>query len=81
MNLKDFWYDLPERLIAQESIGRRDIHAFCVEQATGEIQHKHFYDILDYLQEGDCLVVNNTASFPRGSRPEEGYRRNIDFVL
>ncbi len=83
MNLKDFWYDLPERLIAQNPLERRDMSRLLVlNRATGEIQHKHFYDILDYLQEGDCLVVNNTRVIPArllGQKKDTGGK--IEFVL
>ena len=66
-NLKksDFYFDLPEELIAQTPIEKRDTsRLMVVDKSTGEVFHKHFYDIIDYLREGDCLVVNNTRVIP-----------------
>lgn len=61
----DFFYDLPEELIAQTPIEPRDhSRLLCVNRATGNIEHKHFYDILDMLREGDTLVVNNSKVIP-----------------
>ena len=61
----DFFYDLPEELIAQTPIEPRDhSRLLCVDRATGELEHKHFYDILDMLKEGDTLVVNNSKVIP-----------------
>lgn len=61
----DFYYDLPERLIAQTPIRERDHSRLLVlDKKTGEISHKHFYDIIEYLNEGDCLVVNDTKVLP-----------------
>ena len=51
---KDFWYDLPEELIAQTPLEKRDSSRLLVlDRDTGEIQHKHFYDIIDYLNPGE----------------------------
>ena len=59
MKTKDFWYDLPEELIAQTPLEKRDTSRLCVlNRETGEVTHKHFYDVLDYLHPGDCLVMN-----------------------
>jgi len=61
----DFYYDLPEELIAQTPIKERDHSRLLVlDKATGEIEHKHFYDILQYLNKGDCLVINDTKVLP-----------------
>ena len=58
MKTHDFWYDLPEELIAQTPLERRDGSRLMVlNRETGEIQHKHFYDVIDYLNPGDCLVT------------------------
>ena len=58
---KDFYYDLPEELIAQTPVEPRDSSRLLVyDRATKNIAHRHFYDIGDYLKEGDLLVVNNT---------------------
>lgn len=65
MKLSDFNYELPEELIAQDPLEKRDNSRLMVlHRATGEIEHKHFYDIIDYLNPGDCLVVNNTKVIP-----------------
>jgi len=72
----DFWYDLPEELIAQTPLQQRDTSRFLVmDRVTGEIQHRHFYDVLDYLQPGDCLVMNDSRVLPArllGNRPTGG---------
>lgn len=65
MKLKDFYYDLPEELIAQEPIADRDMSRLLVlGKDTGEISHRRFRDILEYLKKGDCLVLNNTRVIP-----------------
>jgi len=61
----DFNYDLPTELIAQIPIKERDYSRLLVlDKATGEIEHKHFYDVLQYLKKGDCLVINDTKVLP-----------------
>ena len=61
----DFAYNLPERLIAQTPIKERDHSKLLVlDKKTGEIKHKHFYDIIEYLKAGDCLVINDTKVLP-----------------
>ena len=65
MNTKDFYYDLPEELIAQDPLlNRSSSRLMLLDKETGEIEHKHFYDILDYLHPGDCLVLNETKVIP-----------------
>lgn len=65
MQLSDFSYDLPQELIAQDPLEKRDNSRLMVlNKATGEREHKHFYDVLDYLNKGDCLVLNNTKVIP-----------------
>lgn len=65
MNLLDFDYDLDETLIAQTPIEKRDASRLMVlDKKTGEVEHKHFYDIIDYLEKGDTLVLNNTKVLP-----------------
>ena len=65
MNTKDFYYDLPEELIPQDPLlNRSSTRLMPLDKETGEIQHKHFYDILDYLNPGDCLVLNETKVIP-----------------
>ena len=73
---KDFYYDLPEELIAQTPLEKRDTSRLMVlDRNSGEVTHKHFYDILDYLQSGDCLVMNDSRVLPArllGHRPTGG---------
>ncbi len=65
MNKSDFYYDLPQELIAQTPIYPRDNSRMLVyDRQTDKIEHKHFYDIIDYLKEGDVLVINNTKVIP-----------------
>ncbi len=61
---KDFYYDLPSELIAQTPIEPRDHSRLLVLKKNGENEHKHFYDILDYLNEGDTLVINDSRVIP-----------------
>ena len=76
MKTHDFWYDLPEELIAQTPLERRDGSRLMVlNRETGEIRHKHFYDVIDYLNPGDCLVMNDSRVLPArlmGHRPTGG---------
>ncbi len=61
----DFWYDLPERLIAQHPMEKRDHSRLMVlDRSSGEISHKHFYDMIDYLEAGDVLVINDSKVIP-----------------
>jgi len=73
---KDFWYDLPEELIAQTPLQQRDSSRLLVlGKESGEVAHRHFYDIIDYLRPGDCLVMNNSRVLPArllGHRPTGG---------
>lgn len=65
MKTEDFNYELPEELIAQTPLKKRDASRMLVlNKNTGEIEHKHFTDIIDYLEEGDTLVVNDTKVIP-----------------
>lgn len=76
MKTHDFWYDLPEELIAQTPLQRRDgSRLLAMNRATGEFTHQHFYDIIDYLNPGDCLVMNDSRVLPArllGHRPTGG---------
>ena len=76
MKTHDFYYDLPEELIAQTPLEKRDTSRLMVlDRETGEVTHKHFYDILDYLKPGDCLVMNDSRVLPArllGHRPTGG---------
>ena len=65
MKVEDFDYNLPEELIAQKPLEKRDSSKLLVlDKNTGKIEHKHFYDVLDYLEEGDTLVLNDTKVLP-----------------
>lgn len=76
MKTHDFWYNLPEELIAQTPLEQRDASRLLVlNRETGAVSHRHFYDILDYLQPGDCLVMNDSRVLPArllGHRPTGG---------
>lgn len=83
MNINDFDYNLPKELIAQKPAEKRDFSRLMVlDRETGSVEHKHFYDILDYLQPTDCLVMNNSKVLPArlfGVKKETG--ANIEFLL
>ena len=65
MKVEEFDYYLPEELIAQTPIKQRDASRLMIlDKKTGEIEHKHFYDIIDYLNKGDTLVLNDTKVLP-----------------
>ena len=83
MKTSDFFYDLPPELIAQTPIENRDNSRLLVlDKATGKIDHRHFYDVLSYLNEGDCLVLNDTRVLPArlyGVKEETG--AVVEFLL
>ena len=83
MKVSDFNYDLPEELIAQTPIQKRDESRLMVLDKTNKtIEHKIFKDILDYLKPGDCLVRNNTKVIPArlyGIKEDTGV--NVEFLL
>lgn len=83
MNTKDFYYELPKELIAQTPIEPRDSSKLLVlGKDSGKIEHKHFYDIIDYLNEGDCLVLNDSRVIPArifGTKKETGAK--VEFLL
>ena len=76
MKTHDFWYELPEELIAQTPLEQRDASRLLVlDRVSGEINHRHFYDVIDYLKPGDCLVMNDSRVLPArllGHRPTGG---------
>ena len=76
-----YYYDLPERLIAQTPIEPRDHSRLLVyHKDTGEMEHKHFYDIVDYFKSGDVLVINNTKVIPAriyGIKEETGAKIEV----
>lgn len=83
MKKQDFYYDLPKAQIAQTPIEPRDhSRMLVVHRDTDLLEHKHFYDILDYLQTGDCLILNNTRVLPArlyGVKQETG--AHVEFLL
>ena len=82
MRKSDFYFDLPEELIAQTPLERRDSSRLLhLDKTTGELEHRHFYDLLDYLREGDCMVFNDSRVLPArliGARPTGG---SVELVL
>lgn len=76
MKTHDFWYHLPEELIAQTPLEQRDTSRLLqLNRLTGEVTHRHFYDIIDLLNPGDCLVMNDSRVLPArllGNRPTGG---------
>ena len=76
MKTRDFWYELPEELIAQTPLLQRDSSRLLVlDRESGRVNHRHFYDILEYLKPGDCLVMNDSRVLPArllGHRPTGG---------
>ncbi len=83
MHINDFDYELPEELIAQKPADKRDAsRLLVVHRDTGKTEHRHFYDILEYLKEGDCLVLNNSKVLPaRLYGIKEGTGAKIEFLL
>jgi S-adenosylmethionine:tRNA ribosyltransferase-isomerase len=83
MDVKDFYYDLPEELIAQDPLEDRSASRLMVlDKTTGEVTHKIFKDILDYLHPGDCLVLNNTKVIPaRLFGVKEDTQAHIEILL
>lgn len=82
MNKSDFYFDLPEELIAQTPIERRDASRLLhLDKNTGAIEHRHFYDLPEYLRPGDCLVLNDSRVLPArliGTRSTGG---SVEVVL
>ncbi|MBE7052833.1 MAG: tRNA preQ1(34) S-adenosylmethionine ribosyltransferase-isomerase QueA [Ruminococcaceae bacterium] len=83
MKTSDFYYDLPERLIAQDPLlDRTSSRLLVLDKKSGKTEHKNFYDIINYLNEGDCLVLNDTRVIPArlyGKKEESGGK--IEFLL
>lgn len=81
MKTSDFYYDLPEELIAQEPLkDRASSRLLVLDKNTGKIEHKIFKNIVDYLKKGDCLVINDTKVMPArliGARKNTGARVEI----
>lgn len=83
MKVSDFDFDLPEELIAQHPLEKRDSSRLMVlDKNTGEIEHRSFHDVIEYLNEGDTLVLNNTRVMPaRLIGEKEGTGGKIEFLL
>ncbi len=83
MKTVDFYYDLPENLIAQTPLEPRDSSRMMVlSKNNGDISHKHFYDIIDYLEEGDCLILNDSRVLPAriyGIKEDTG--ASVEFLM
>ena len=83
MKKSDFYFDLPEELIAQEPSQKRDhSRLLLIGKHSGRLDHKHFYDVLDYINPGDCLVFNDSKVIPArlfGLREKTG--AHIEFLL
>lgn len=83
LKTKDFFYDLPKELIAQDPIEKRD-HArlLVLDKGSGEVLHKYFYDIVDELMPGDCLILNDSRVLPaRIFGVREGSDTTVEFLL
>lgn len=82
MKTSDFYFDLPEELIAQVPLEKRDKSRLMVlNKENGEIHHKSFTDILDYLKQGDCLVLNDTRVIPARLFGTKDTGANVEFLL
>ena len=82
MKVSDFNYNLPEELIAQVPIKKRDESRLMVlDKKSKTVEHKHFYDILDYLEPGDCLVRNNTKVIPARLYGKKETGANVEFLI
>lgn len=82
MDVKEFYYDLPEELIAQVPIQKRDESRLMIlNREKQTVEHKIFKDILDYLKPGDCLVRNNTKVIPARIYGKKETGANVEFLL
>ncbi len=82
MKKTDFYFDLPKELIAQEPIENRDRSRLLhLDRESGKIEHRHFYDIVDYLKEGDCLVLNDTRVLPARIYGIKPTGAKVEFLL
>ena len=81
MNVKDFYFDLPQELIAQDPLEDRSASRLLVlDKETGEVTHRHFRDIKEYLKPGDCLVINDTKVIPArllGTKKDTGAKIEV----
>ncbi len=82
MKVSDYYYDLPEELIAQHPIEKRDESRLMVlNRERRTIEHKVFKNILDYIDEGDCIVINNTKVIPARLYGKKETGANVEFLL
>ena len=83
MKKSDFYYDLPTELIAQTPLKERDSSRLLkLSKSSGEIAHEHFYNVIDYLNEGDCLILNDTRVLPaRLYGIKKSTNARVEFVL
>ncbi len=83
MRVEDFNYDLPEELIAQTPIEKRDMSRLMVVDRRNKtiLSNKIFSDVIDYLEEGDCLVINNTKVIPARLYGKKETGANVEFLL
>ena len=83
MDRQDFYFELPQELIAQEPLKERSSsRLMCLDKKTGDFSHKHFYDIVDMLNPGDCIILNDTKVIPaRLYGHKEGTGGSIEFLL
>ena len=82
MKVSEFSYDLPERLIAQHPYDKRDeARLMVLNRKKQTIEHKVFKDIIEYLNEGDCLVINNTKVIPARLLGKKDTGANVEFLL
>ena len=82
MDVKDFYYDLPQELIAQTPLKKRDESRLMIlDREKQTIEHKTFRDIIDYLEPGDCLVRNNTKVLPARLYGKKETGANVEFLL
>lgn len=83
MKTSDFYYELPQDLIAQTPLERRDQSRLMVlDRKSGEIRHRHFYDLVDLLRPGDCLILNDSRVLPaRLYGIKEGTGATVEFLL
>lgn len=83
MQINEFDYHLPEELIAQHPTDKRDeSRLMVIDRKRGDVEHKHFYNVLEYLKEGDCLVMNNSKVIPArifGTKEKTGAK--VEFLL
>ena len=83
MDVKDFYFDLPQELIAQDPLEDRSSSRLLVlDKETGAVEHRVFRDIVSYLRKGDCLVINDTKVIPaRLYGVKEGTQAKIEVLL